>query len=117
MKDNRSYEATEYFRLFSEKNLEGLDKMFDEKATLRDWSIEAEGKINVFIAMKQIFDSVERIAIKVINMWQDENKPNTLVAEIDIISGNDEKAEEITVVDIIEFNNEGKIRAIRAFKG
>jgi hypothetical protein len=51
--------AKEYFRLFSEKDLNGLSDVFDDEATLRDWNIEAEGKANVFLAMKAIFDAVD----------------------------------------------------------
>ena len=107
--------AKQYFRLFSEKNLEGLDEMFDDQATLRDWEIEAEGKANVFIAMKEIFDSVETINVEPVNMgtWQELGKPETVFAELDITTDK----EKIQVVDIIDFTDEGKIKGIRAFKG
>jgi len=105
--------AKQYFRLFSEKNLEGLDEMFDDQATLRDWEIEAEGKANVFIAMKEIFDSVETINVEPVNMGTESERPETVIAELEITT-NEEK---IQVVDIIDFTNEGKVKNIRAFKG
>jgi hypothetical protein len=107
--------AEKYFRLFSEKDLEALDELFDAKATLRDWEIEAIGKPNVFIAMKEIFDSVESIQVNPINIgsWQEPGKPMTVIAELDITTN----IERLTVVDIIEFTDEGKILGIRAFKG
>jgi len=107
--------AKKYFKLFSEKDLEGLDELFDANATLRDWEIQAIGKLNVFIAMKEIFDSVESIDVRPINLgsWQEADKPMTVIAELEITT-NDEK---IAVVDIIDFTKEGKILGIRAFKG
>jgi len=110
--------AEKYFRLFSEKDLEGLDELFDANATLRDWEIEAIGKPNVFIAMKEIFDSVESINVQPVNMGifvaGFTGKPYTVVAELDIVTNG---LERLAVVDIIEFTDEGKILGIRAFKG
>jgi|2_EtaG_2_1085320.scaffolds.fasta_scaffold22354_3 ketosteroid isomerase-like protein len=110
--------AEKYFKLFSEKDLEGLDELFDADATLRDWEIEAIGKPNVFIAMKEIFDSVESINVQPVNMGSFvagfTGKPVTVVAELDIVTNG---LERLAVVDIIEFTDEGKILGIRAFKG
>ena len=103
--------AEKYFKLFSDKDLDALEPLFDERATLRDWEIEAEGKSDVFAAMKNIFDSVESIQVDPLRtyIWE-----NTVVAELDITVNNTEK---LAVVDIIDFTNEGKIFGIRAFKG
>ena len=103
--------AEKYFKLFSEKDLDALDPLFDERATLRDWEIEAEGKSDVFAAMKNIFDSVESIQVDPLRTYVWEN---TVVAELDITVNNTEK---LAVVDIIDFTDEGKILGIRAFKG
>jgi hypothetical protein len=100
-----------YFKLFSEKDLGALDPLFDERATLRDWEIEAEGKSDVFAAMKNIFDSVESIRVDPLRTYVWEK---TAVAELDITVNNTEK---LAVVDIIDFTDEGKIIGIRAFKG
>ena len=103
--------AEKYFKLFSDKDLDALEPLFDERATLRDWEIEAEGKSDVFAAMKNIFDSVESIQVDPLRtyIWE-----NTVVAELDITVNNSEK---LAVVDIIDFTDEGKIFGIRAFKG
>ena len=103
--------AEKYFKLFSDKDLDALEPLFDERATLRDWEIEAEGKSDVFAAMKSIFDSVESIQVDPLRTYVWEN---TVVAELDITVNNSEK---LAVVDIIDFTDEGKIFGIRAFKG
>ena len=103
--------AEKYFKLFSDKDLDALEPLFDERATLRDWEIEAEGKSDVFAAMKNIFDSVESIQVDPLRTYVWEN---TIVAELDITVNNSEK---LAVVDIIDFTDEGKIFGIRAFKG
>jgi hypothetical protein len=105
--------AEKYFKLFSAKDLDALDPLFDGRATLRDWEIQAEGKSNVFVAMKEIFDSVESIKVNPINMVSTVSPPQ-VIAELDIIVNNTEK---LAVVDIIDFTDEGKILGIRAFKG
>ena len=103
--------AEKYFKLFSDKDLDALEPLFDERATLRDWEIEAEGKSDVFAAMKNKFDSVESIQVDPLRTYVWEN---TVVAELDITVNNSEK---LAVVDIIDFTDEGKIFGIRAFKG
>ena len=103
--------AEKYFKLFSDKDLDALEPLFDERATLRDWEIEAEGKSDVFAAMKNIFDSVESLQVDPLRTYVWEN---TVVAELDITVNNSEK---LAVVDIIDFTDEGKIFGIRAFKG
>ena len=103
--------AEKYFKLFSDKDLDALEPLFDERATLRDWEIEAEGKSDVFAAMKNIFDAVEAIQVDPLRTYVWEN---TVVAELDITVNNSEK---LAVVDIIDFTDEGKIFGIRAFKG
>ena len=104
--------AEKYFKLFSEKDLEGLDELFDADATLRDWEIEATGLEEVLKTYKNIFESVDNIKVRPLRIYNDGN---IVVAELDIDINNGQ--EKILVVDIIEYNKKGKICAIRAFKG
>ena len=104
--------SKKYFKTFSNKDLPGLEKMFAEDVTLRDWEIKATGIIEVLKANKNIFESVESIKVSPSRIYNDNN---IVVAELDIDINNGQ--EKIMVVDIIEYNKKGKICAIRAFKG
>ena len=85
--------------------------MFAENVFLRDWEISAKGKSEVLAANQKIFDSVESICVSPIEMYE---QGDTVVAELEILV--DGKIIEL-VVDIIEFNESGKITSIKAYKG
>ena len=53
--------AEKYFQLFSEKNIDKLFHFFDSEASLKDWEIEAHGRVDVLTAMRNIFESVDTI--------------------------------------------------------
>ena len=114
--------AEKYFRLFSAKDLDALDSLFDDNATLRDWETQAKGKPDVLAAMKNIFDSVESIKVSPVNMVfaTDGTSPLTVIAELDIVVNKELRStefdgtdnERLAVVDIIDFTDEGKILGI-----
>ena len=85
--------------------------MFDNNISLRDWEIDAKGIGDVLNANQKIFDDLESINVKPINIYNEEN---IIIAELDILVNQNE---EIKVVDIIEFNKSLKIISIKAFKG
>ena len=103
--------ALYYFKLFSNKDIAGLRQMFHKSVTLRDWDIYSEGINSVIETIDNIFKNVESLVIYP-KILSEETK--TIFAEIDIKINNKEI---LKVVDILEFNDEGKIIAIRAFKG
>ena len=101
----------DYFRIFSNKDVNNLKNFFSEDIELRDWEIKVRGLLNVVKANQQIFDNVESISIVPINLYEFKN---TLVAEIEILINNKEI---ILVTDIMEFDSSHKIKSIRAYKG
>lgn len=103
--------ATQYFEIFSRKDLDGLGVMFTGDVTLRDWEISAAGIDDVLAANKKIFDSVESIQVTPLHLYQDTN---TVAAEISIVVNG---TIHLKVVDIITFNDSGKISSIKAYKG
>ena len=100
-----------YFKVFSKKKIDELSELFSDDITLRDWENNASGKTEVLNVNKKIFNNLESISVVPINLYQNENK---IIAELEIIINGKEK---ILVVDIISFNNDGKIKSIKAFKG
>ena len=102
--------AQSYFKIFSEKNINGLREMFDDNVTLRDWEIDKQGIENVLKANLNIFQNVKTINAIPQNIISENN---FVFAELKIVINDDE----LKVVDLIEFNKKGKIISIKAFKG
>ena len=103
--------ALNYFREFSNKNISSLKGFFSNDIVLRDWEIEAEGIEAVIEANKNIFNNVESIYVKPQNLYQEGN---IIIGELKIFVN---ESEILYVVDIIEFNEEEKIKRISAYKG
>jgi hypothetical protein len=107
--------SLEYFTTFSEKDIEGLKSMFSDDVVLRDWEISVEGIDEVLKANQNIFDSVDTIVVKPIRVWDFlSHEDNVVVAELEIVV-NDVVTELVT--DILEFDDNNKIKAIRAYRG
>jgi len=104
--------SNQYFKAFSNKDLSSLEKIFSSNIRLKDWDIEASGLENVLKANKKIFDSVESIIVKPLRLINDEN---TVIAELEVFINRREEI--LYVTDFIEFDEDGKITVIRAYKG
>lgn len=103
--------ALQYFVTFSNQDIANLEKMFHPKVTLRDWDISATGIKEVVKANKKIFDSVDTIKVTPLSLYQQDT---TVIAEIHILV---DSTEQLLVTDIIDFNDDGQIINIRAYKG
>ena len=105
--------TTEYFAIFSNKDIDNLSKLFDETVVLKDWEIEKFGKSEVISANQNIFDSVDSITVTPVKIFVDEN---TTASEITIEVDVNGKVEHLNVVDVIEFSSENKILSVTAYK-
>lgn len=99
-----------YFEMFSNKDIVGLASILDEKVTLVDWEISANGKDNVVKANQKIFNMVNTIKVDIINVFEKEDEFSCQI--LITINGNDV----LEVVDVIKFKN-NKIVSIKAYKG
>ena len=107
--------SLEYFTTFSEKDSDGLRNMFSNDVYLRDWEILANGIDEVVAANQDIFDNVESIVATPIRVWDFlSHEDNVVVAELEIVVNGEEK---LLVIDILEFDDDDKIKSIRAYKG
>ena len=107
--------ALKYFETFTNKDLEGLKEMFAENISLRDWEVEAKGIKDVLNANSDIFDSVNHMEVIPLRVWDFvSQEDNVVVAELKI-ELDDNEIELVT--DILEFDKNNKIKAIRAYKG
>ena len=101
-----------YFETFSNQDLAGLGKLFADNISLRDWEIQANGKQEVLDANQKIFNGVDNIQVNPLRLYEDGN---IVIAELKI--NTNVGKEMLLVVDVIAFDNEKKITAIRAYKG
>ena len=101
---------TNYFKFFSSKNIESLEAMFSKKIQLFDWEIESKGIVNVVETNRNIFKSVDSIEVSVKELFI--NQLNACCV-IEILIN---KSEVLKVIDLISFNEKGKIIKISAYK-
>ncbi len=101
----------DYFEIWNIQDVELLRKCFTEDVILRDWEILANGVDEVCQANQDIWDNTDSINIVLLNQIQEDNMVvNELCIEVN-------KEESLLVVDVIEFNDDGLITKIEAYKG
>lgn len=103
----------EYFKIFSNKNINELSELFDDSIVLKDWDIEKFGKGEVVKANQNIFDSVDKITVTPVKVCSDGNITASEI-RIEVIIG--DTIEYLNVVDFIEFSEENKIISVTAYK-
>ena len=101
----------EYFWAWSDKDIAKLADMFAEEVRLRDWNLTAFGKEQTLIANSNIFTSVDTCKALPLYMYQDGQ---TVACRLNVYINDDAAFE---VLDLITFNEEGKIVEILAFRG
>ena len=99
-----------YFQAFSNKDIHELEGLFSNEIILKDWEIFAEGKEEVLLANKNIFDSVDSISANLKELYLDG-----LVA-VCIIEITVNKDEVLKVIDVIKFNDQMEIVEVSAYK-
>ena len=99
-----------YFDYFSNKDLDNLSLMFSQEVKLQDWELLAEGIDNVMKVNEKIFSSVDTIFVEPKEIFIDNN---TAVCLVDILINSKDR---LKVVDIIKFDDYGKIKEISAYK-
>lgn len=104
--------SKKYFKTFSSKDLSGLKEMFSDNVSLRDWELSVSGLNDVLAANEKIFHSVENIYVVPLNIYKDGS---FVIAELEISVNNDKEI--LLVIDVLEFDDHNKIKAIRAYKG
>jgi hypothetical protein len=102
--------ALMYFQSFCKKDTASLEVLFSDSILLTDWDVLIIGKQNVLNFNQQFFNRVNNIRIDVDKVAVGLD---TVIAEIKIIIDNVVVA---AVVDVIDFDQDNKIKEIRAYK-
>ena len=94
----------------NKKDIEQIAEMFSEEIILNDPNGFSAGINEVLETTQNIFNSAKNIHIDVISLYT-ENQ--TVIAELEIIIDTNDL---IKIVDILKFDELGKIESIRAYK-
>ena len=100
-----------YQDAFNNQDIDKLRSLFHKDISLKDWDRTVEGLESVINENKKIFNSVKSLKAVTVKEFCVEN---TAICVLKIHVNNEEI---IDVVDIIEFDDEGKILNITAYKG
>ena len=111
MNKSNSEQCRIYLKKYEEKDLQAMDEMFSDDIVLRDWKIRVEGKALAMSETRKNFEAARSIEIEVLATYENRD---TVAAELIITV---DKSEILHVVDVISFNEEGKIKSIRAYLG
>lgn len=103
--------VAEYFDAFSKADIVRIRSLLSDDVSLRDWNLDVRGIDLVLQELIKIFSSLSRLQVKVVNIYEFNS---TIIAEIIIEA---KEISSIKVVDIITFDSNGSICAIRAYKG
>ena len=99
-----------YFQSFCKKDTASLEVLFSDSILLTDWDVLIIGKQNVLNFNQQFFNRVNNIRIDVDKVAVGLD---TVIAEIKVVIDNVVVA---AVVDVIDFDQDNKIKEIRAYK-
>ena len=108
--------AKEYFKLFEEGNDIALSEMYDEEIQLVDWGGSWNSKSDVLSMNRELFEG-SKISVTIrdiqIGMSAAGFPSNRVYCKIYIQIDDDL----LKVMDVIDFNEKGKITKIEAYKG
>jgi hypothetical protein len=102
--------SKQYLELFEKRDTTGLREMLSENVRLRDWDFNEHGINNVMSIFDKIYTVVETLEVHIVDVFCEGNK-SSIESEITI------NGKKILVVDLLEFNDDGLLEEIRAFKG
>jgi len=101
----------DYLRLYEAKDLARITDMFAENIVLRDWNISVKGKAAALEETAANFANAKSLRIVPLHVYEREG---AVAGELHItVDG----SVELYVVDVLEFDAEGRIAAIRAYLG
>ena len=100
-----------YLRHYADKNLEAIADLLAEEVHLRDWNISVFGKAEALRETAKNFAEAESIEIRILALYE---SADTVAGELPIVVNN---SIDLYVVDVVTFNEQGKVTAIRSYKG
>ena len=100
-----------YLRHYAAKDLQAISAMFAEDIHLRDWNISVHGKEEAIRETAKNFAEAESLETRVLATYENAD---TIAGEIHIVV---DGRIDLYVVDVVTFNSQDCITAIRSYKG
>jgi SnoaL-like domain len=101
----------QYLAAYARKDLQTIEHMLDEDATLQDWNLKVSGKGEVLRETRDNFSAAGMIEIEVKREFQNGCD---VAAELHIIV---DRTVHLDVVDIVRFSERGLVKTIKSYKG
>ncbi len=96
---------------YQAKDIATIASMFHPEVVLRDWNSEVRGHAAAVAEFSKNFEQAHSLKIQIKRIYLGDL---LAAAELEIAVN---ETEQIKVVDVMTFNNEGKIMSIVAYKG
>jgi hypothetical protein len=100
-----------YLACYAAQDLAGISRMLAPTAALRDWNIAVRGQAAVELETRRNFDNASTIHIEVLRLHEGAD---SVSGELRIVV---DGHIELFVVDVLDFDAEGRVTAIRSYKG
>ena len=100
-----------YLRHYAARDLAAIAEMLADDVTLRDWKIFVQGKPAALAETRANFEAADSIDIQPLQLYPGVQR---VAGELRILVNGQI---ELHVVDVIDFDAEGRIKAIRAYLG
>lgn len=100
-----------YLAAYERKDVDAISSMFANDIHLTDWKLSVRGKSAALAETARNFESAKSIEIDVLFV---HGSDNTVAGELRILVDGEI---ELFVVDVVEFDERGRIGAIRAYLG
>ena len=100
-----------YLRAYESRDIDRVADLLAEDVSLRDWKIAVQGKAAALAETRANFEAASAIEIQPLRLYVGES---SVAGELRILV---DDCIELFVVDVLDFNPQGKISAIRAFLG
>lgn len=100
-----------YLDAYARQDLGAIAAMLAPDAVLRDWNVSVRGRRAIEAETRKNFDDATTIAIDVLEVYE---RPGAVAGELRIVV---DGTVELFVVDVVEFDTDGLVTAIRSYKG
>lgn len=100
-----------YLHHYADRNLEAISTMLTEEVHLRDWNLSVFGRLEVLRETARNFTEAKTIEINILAVFESQDM---VAGELHITV---DKKIDLYVVDVLTFDLDGKISAIRSYKG
>ena len=126
MMNKNIQQLRKYFQAFADKNIEILTEMFTDDIILIDWNNTFTGKDQVVNEVQGIFTNFQTIKLEVTDIFSSLNIINADSGETTVSIPQDESfaceivivfddLEPLYIMDLIEFDDEGRIKKLTAY--